>query len=30
MAEAGVQVEPRVTFQPAHEVYTPRSVKVTI
>jgi hypothetical protein len=30
MAKAGVQVEPQVTFHSAHEVYTPRPVKVTV
>lgn len=29
MAKAGVDVEPQVTFQPAHEVFTPQSVKLT-
>lgn len=29
MAKAGVNVEPQVTFQPAHEVFTPQSVKIT-
>jgi hypothetical protein len=29
MAKVGVQVQPQVTFNPAHEVYTPRSVKIT-
>jgi len=29
MAKAGVEVQPQVTFQPAHEVFTPKSVKTT-
>ncbi len=29
MAKLGIAVEPEVTFHPAHEVYTPRSVKLT-
>jgi hypothetical protein len=29
MAEAGVEVEPQVTFHPAHEVYAPRPVTIT-
>ena len=29
MAKAGVDVEPQVTFQHAHEVFTPQSVKLT-
>ena len=29
MAKLGIAVEPEVTFHPAHEVYTPQSVKLT-
>ena len=29
MAKLGIAVEPELTFHPAHEVYTPRSVKLT-
>jgi len=29
MAKAGVNAQPEVTFHPAHEVYAPRSVKLT-
>ena len=29
MAKLGIAVEPEATFHPAHEVYTPRSVKLT-
>ena len=29
MTVAGVAVEPQVTFHPAHEVFTPKSVKIT-
>lgn len=29
MVEVGVSVEPQVTFQPAYEVYTPRSLTIT-
>jgi hypothetical protein len=29
MAKAGVNVQPQVTFNPAHEVFTPQSVKLT-
>ena len=29
MAKAGVEVQPQVTFQPAHEVFAPKSVKIT-
>ncbi len=29
MAQAGVGVEPQVTFQPAHEVFTTKAVKIT-
>ncbi len=29
MAKLGIQVEPEVTFHTAHEVYTPKSVKLT-
>ena len=29
MAKAGVDVQPQITLQPAHEVYTPRSVTIT-
>ena len=29
MAAVGVAVEPEVTFHPAHEVFTPQSVKLT-
>lgn len=28
MAKLGIEVEPEVIFHPAHEVYTPRSVKL--
>jgi len=28
MGKLGIKVEPEVTFHPAHEVYTPRSVKL--
>lgn len=28
MAKLGIAVEPEVTFHPAHEVYTPKSVKL--
>jgi hypothetical protein len=28
-AKAGVAVKPQVTFNPAHEVFTPQSVKLT-
>jgi hypothetical protein len=30
MAKVGVQVEPQVTFHPAHEVYVPESVTLTV
>jgi len=30
MAQAGVAVEPQVTFHPAHEVFAPKSVTVTV
>lgn len=30
MAKAGVQVEPQVTFHPAHEVFMPRVVTYTV
>ena len=30
MAKAGVQAEPQVTFHPAHEVFLPRSVTLTV
>jgi hypothetical protein len=30
MAKLGVQAEPQVTFHPAHEVYAPRSVTLTV
>jgi hypothetical protein len=30
MAKAGIQVEPEVTFYPAHEVFMPRSVTITV
>jgi hypothetical protein len=29
MAKVGVQSQPEVTFHPAHEVFTPRSVTIT-
>ena len=29
MAQAGVNVQPEVTFEPAYEVFTPKSVKIT-
>lgn len=29
MAEAGVGVEPEVTFHPAHEVFTPKVLRIT-
>jgi hypothetical protein len=29
MAKLGIAVTPEVTFHPAHEVYTPQSVKLT-
>jgi len=29
MAKVGVQVEPQVTFHPAHEVYIPQAVTIT-
>jgi hypothetical protein len=29
MAKLGIAIEPEVTFHPAHEVYTPQSVKLT-
>ena len=29
MAKLGIDVQPEVTFHPAHEVYTPRSVSLT-
>jgi hypothetical protein len=29
MGKLGIDVEPEVTFHPAHEVYTPRSVTLT-
>jgi hypothetical protein len=29
MAKLGIAVAPEVTFQPAHEVYTPQTVKLT-
>ena len=29
MAKAGVNVEPKVTFHPAHEVYLPKAVTIT-
>jgi hypothetical protein len=28
MGKLGINVEPKVTFHPAHEVYTPKSVKL--
>lgn len=30
MAELGLQVEPRVTFHPAHEVFAPKAVTITV
>jgi hypothetical protein len=30
MAKVGVQSEPQVTFYPAHEVYAPRAVTLTV
>jgi hypothetical protein len=30
MAKAGVQAELQVTFQPAHEVYVPQAVTITV
>ena len=29
MAALGIQVEPRVTFHPAHEVFAPEAVRIT-
>ena len=29
MAQAGVNVQPQVTFHPAHEVYLPKAITVT-
>ncbi len=29
MAKVGIDVQPQVTFQPAHEVFTPKSVTIT-
>jgi hypothetical protein len=29
MAKAGVQVQPQVTFYPAHEVFAPKAVTIT-
>ncbi len=29
MGKLGIEVEPEVTFHPAHEVYTPKSVTLT-
>ena len=29
MAKAGVNVQPEVTFHPAHEVFTPRILRIT-
>jgi hypothetical protein len=29
MAKAGVQVQPQVTFHPAHEVHAPQAVTIT-
>ena len=29
MAKLGIEVQPEVTFHPAHEVFTPQSVKLT-
>jgi hypothetical protein len=29
MTEAGVKVEPKVTFHPAHEVYVPKALTIT-
>ena len=29
MAKAGVNVQPQVSFQPAHEVFTPQAVTIT-
>ena len=29
MAELGLQLEPRVTFYPAHEVFAPDAVRIT-
>jgi len=29
MAKVGIQSQPEVTFHPAHEVFTPRSVTIT-
>ena len=29
MAQAGVNVEPKVTFHPAHEVYLPQALTIT-
>jgi hypothetical protein len=29
MTKAGVEAQPQVTFDPAHEVFTPKSVKIT-
>ena len=29
MGKLGIAVQPEVTFHPAHEVYTPQSVKLT-
>jgi hypothetical protein len=29
MAKVGVNVQPEVTFHPAHEVFTPRALKLT-
>jgi hypothetical protein len=30
MAKAGIQVEPEITFHPAHEVFAPRPVTFTV
>jgi len=30
MAKAGVQAEPQVTFHPAHEVFAPQAVTLTV
>lgn len=29
MAELGLQVEPQVTFHPAHEVFAPEAIRIT-
>ena len=29
MAELGIQVEPQVTFHPAHEIFAPQAVTIT-